>query len=121
MALLESRVGSMDQIDERVRPFEVRVQGLIAGEERQNCELMHLRRRVDAMAPLEPIVSSLVDMDGTVSALTTQVQLLDEEVECLKHENNSLRHELTQVSRLTMNDVTLMMTQWEERVSRKYE
>ena len=35
--------------------------------------------------------------------------------------NNSVRYELTQVSRLTMNDVTLMMTQLEERVSRKYE
>ena len=114
VALLESRVGSMHQIHDRVGQLEVRVQALIAGEERQNSEVMELRRRVDALTPLEPVVPSLVDMDGTVSALTTQLQLLDEEVECLKLENNSLRHELTQVFRLTMNDVTLMMTQWEE-------
>ena len=121
MALLESRVGSIQQIHERVGPLEVRVQGLIAGEERQNCEVMGWRRRVDALMPLEPVVPSLVDMDGTVSALTTQVQLLDEEVECLKRDNNSLRHELTQVSRLTINDVTLMMTQLETGICRKYD
>ena len=78
---------------------------------------MDLRRRVDVLTPLVPVVPSLVDMDGTASALTTQVQLLDEEVECLKRENNSLRHESTQVSHPRMNDVTLMMTQLEEPVS----
>ena len=36
VALLESRVGSMHQIHEPVEPLEVRVQGLIAEEERQN-------------------------------------------------------------------------------------
>ena len=97
------------------------MQGLIAREDRQNYEVMDLCRHVDALTPLEPVVPSLVDMDGTVSALTTQVQLLDDKVECLRRENNSLRHKLTQVSRLLMNDVTLMMTQLEERVSRKYE
>ena len=76
---------------------------------------------MDALTHLEPVVLSSVHMDGTVSALTVQVQLLDEEVDCLKRESNSLRNDLTQVSPLTMNDVTLMMTQLEERVSRKYE
>ena len=114
VVLLESQVGSIQQFHERIAPLEVRVQGLIAGEDRQNSEVMDLRRHVDALTPLEPVVSSLVDIDGTVSALTTQAQLLDKEVECLKRENNSLRHESTQVCRLTMNDVTLKMTQLEE-------
>ena len=121
VVLLESQVGSIQQFHERVGPLEAGVQGLIAGEERQNYEVMGLRRHVDALTPLELVVPSLVDMDGTVSALTTQVQLLNEEVECLKRENNSLRHKLTQLSCLAMNDVTLMMTQLEERVSSKYE
>ena len=119
--LLESQVGSIQKFHERVGPLEFTVQGLIAGEDRQNYEVMDWRRHVDALTTLKPVVPSLVDMDGTVSALTTQVQLLDEEVDCLRREKNSLRHELTQVSRLPMNDVTLMMTQLEERVSRKYE
>ena len=110
VVLLESQIGSIQQFHERVGPLEVRVQGVIAGEERQNCEVMDLRRHVDALTPLERVVSSLVDVDRTVSALTTNVQLLDEEVECVKRENNSFRHELTQVSRLTMNDVMLMVT-----------
>ena len=88
---LESQVGSIQQFHERVGPLEVRVRGLIAGEDRQNYDVMDLRRHVDALTPLEPVVLSLVDMDGIVSALTTQVQLLDEEVDCLKREKNSLR------------------------------
>ena len=88
VVLLESQVGSIQQFHERVGPLEVRVQGLIAREDRQNYEVMDWRRHVDALTPLGPVISSLVDM-----ALTTQVQLLDEEVECLKRENDSLRHE----------------------------
>ena len=121
VVLLESQVGFIQQFHERVGALEVRVQGLIAGGGRQNYEVMDLRRHMDALTALEPVVSSLVDMDGTVSALATHVQLLNEEVKCLKRENSSLRHELTQVSRLTMNEVTLMMTHFEEPVSRKNE
>ena len=117
VVLFESPVGSIQRFHERVGQLEVRVHGPIAGEEPENYEVMDLRHHVDALTPLEPVVSSLFDVDGTVSALTTQVQLLDEEVECLKRENQSLRHELTQVSHLTMKDVTLMVTQLEERVS----
>ena len=76
---------------------------------------------MDILTPVEPVVPSLVDMDGMVSALTTQVQLLDEEIECLKRKNNSLQHELTQVSGLTMNDVTVVRAPLKERVSQKYE
>ena len=121
VVLLESQAGSLQQFYERVGPLEVRVQGLIAGEERQNCEVMDLRRHVDALTPFELVVSSLGDVDGTVSALTTQVQLLEEEVECFKRESHSLPHELTQVSRLVTNDGTLMVTQLEEQFPRKYE
>ena len=103
--LLESQVGSIQHFHERVEPLEVRVQGLIAGEERRNYEVMDLRRHVDALTPLEPVVPNLVDMDGTVSALTTQVQLLDEEVECLKRENNSISSVRREVSEVKL-DIT---------------
>ena len=111
VALLESQDGSMHQIHEHLGPLKVRVQDLIATEEHQNCEVTDFLRRVDALTALDPVVPSMVLMEGTVSALTTQVQLLDEEVECLKRETNSLRHELAQVSRLMINDVTLVMAQ----------
>ena len=60
---LESQDGSIQQLHERVGPLELGVQGLIAPEERQNCQVMDLRCHVDVLTPLEPVVSSLVDVD----------------------------------------------------------
>ena len=64
------------------------MQGVIAGEGRQNCEVIDLRCRVDALTPLELVVLNLVDMDGTVSALTTQVEFFDEEVQMFEARKN---------------------------------
>ena len=56
---------------------------------------------------------ALVAIDATVATLSTQVQLLDEEVECLKRENASLRQEIKQATPVTTHTVTLMIQQME--------
>ena len=71
--------------------------------------------------PSEPLVPALVAFDGTLATLSTQVQLFDEDFECLKRENASLRQEIKQATPVTTHTVTLMIQQMEEPMSRKYD
>ena len=124
---LETRIGSTHQLVERIGLLEVGLQGLSSTWDRvsrhevgwQAFEGVH--RHVQALLPLTPHVSNLVRVEDTVSSLSTQVSLLDEEVECLKRENESLRQTIPKQSPLTMETVTLMIQQVEDRVTRKYD
>ena len=124
---LATRIETIHQKFECVGSLEVRVHGLtenwdrVSNFEKDWREYENVCQHVQALMPLEPLVPALVAIDGTVATLSTQVQSLDEEVECLKRENASLRQEIKQATPLTTHTVTLMIQQMEERMSQKYD